>query len=97
MGTMTTYKNYHLRIWDRLGFQEGETGWVIEVTEPHQVIGGGDEVGEIILSNQEAEQLGLEQEMGDWDIWDRDITVSLSSLIDNYDVPQRVYDFLEAL
>ena len=92
-----TFTNYHLRIWDRLGFQEGETGWVIEVTEPSNIIGGGDEVGEVILTADESEALGLEKEMSDWDIWDRDISISLSDFLDNYDVPERVYDALEAL
>ena len=97
---MTTYKNYDLRIWDKGGFQEDETQWVIEVSEPGARYGEGEELGEeydIVLSEQEVEELKLEEEMAGSDIWDRDFFIRLSDFIDDYDVPKRVYDLLESL
>lgn len=100
METMN-YKNYHLNIWDKIGWEtDGETvGWVIEISEPHKYIHGGAllEESEILLTQEEAEQLGLVERFEYTDKWDRGTTSFLFDFIEEYDVPKRVYDLLEEL
>lgn len=75
MEVMNKLEKYVFRIWDRLGFQEGETGWVIEVNR--DTYGNPKDfsdpyVGEILLTEEEAENLGLEELFEGVDIWGRD-------------------------
>lgn len=100
METMN-YKNYHLSIWDKIGWETGgETvGWVIEIYEPDRYIQGGAllEESEILLTQKEAEQLGLVERFEYADDWDRETAEFLFDFIEGYDVPKRVYDLLEKL
>ena len=88
----TMYKDYRLHIWDREGFQN-KTGWIIQVLDDN----GADSIFDIELSDDEANQLGLYADFEGYDMWNRDLIVSLSQFIDDYDVPTRVYDLLESL
>lgn len=95
------YKDYRLWIWDRgpdefggQGFQD-KTGWVVEVIDPEDDT--KDNVLEFELSDKESNQLGLYKEFEGVDMWNRDLSISLSEFLDEYDVPTRVYDLLESL
>ena len=72
----TELDNCVYRIWDRFGFQEGETGWVIEIhldTDPPDP-DAETYFGEVILTDEETESLKIEAHVEGWDMWDRDIT-----------------------
>jgi hypothetical protein len=86
------YKDYKLHIWDREGFQ-GETGWIIQVLGDN----GADSILDIVLSDDEANEIGLYEKFDGYDMWSRDLLIRLSLFIDKYDVPRRVYDLLESL
>ena len=95
------YKNYDLSIWDRIGWETaGETtGWYIEVYEPDKYILGGEHLEEfdILLTPEEAEQLGLEEAYGESPLEDRQAYYDLKEFIEKLNVPERVYDLLEKL
>jgi hypothetical protein len=96
---MKELENYVFCIWDRLGFQEGETGWVIEVK--HNTYGKPQDlsfdpyVGEIILTEEETERLGLEKLFGGYNLWDRGTgDLDLSEFIEGYSPGQDIIDKL---
>ena len=86
---MIKLENYVFRVWDRLGFQEGETGWVIAVNidtygKPMD-LSFDPYVGEIVLTQEETENLKLEEEFENIDIWDRDTgDLDFSMFLDSY-------------
>jgi hypothetical protein len=112
------YKNYELFIrdfglWDSAG--EGESYWHIQIDGlPEDFVEQNDNVYGVFvirLTDEETEQLGLEDEVRDSyqnaiNVYGEDsprtleakeIVVMLSDFIDNYDVPERVYKILENL
>jgi hypothetical protein len=102
MKVMTKLEDCVFRIWDRLGFQEGETGWVIEVN--HNTYGKPNDlsidpyIGEIVLTEEEAENLGLEELFEGVDIWGRDTgDLDFSNLVEWYSLDEYILDKLTEL
>lgn len=96
---MRELENYVFRVWDRLGFQEGETGWVIEVnrnTYGKPIDWSFDPyVGEIILTQEETENLKLEEVFENYDIWGRDTgDLYFSEFLDDHKPDENILDKL---
>ena len=96
---MRELENYVFRIWDRLGFQEGETGWVIEVNsntygKPID-LSFDPYAGEVILTQEETESLKLEEVFENDDIWERDSgDLYFSEFLDRYKPDEDILDKL---
>ena len=96
---MTELENYVFRIWDRLGFQEGETGWVIEVnsnTYGKPIDWSFDPyVGEVILTQDDVENLKIEEVFENYDIWGRDTgDLYFSEFLGKYEPDKDILDRL---
>ena len=99
---MTELENYVFRIWDRLGFQEGETGWVVEVSsntygKPPD-LSFDPYVGEIVLTEEETETLKLEEVFENYDIWGRDTgDLYFSEFLDRYKPDEEILNRLSEM
>lgn len=85
---MTEYEKYEYVVWDRFGFHEGKTGWII-------YLNGEDKnyFGEILLSEQEAEILELEDYFYGDDIWGRSSgELNWNELLDTFSPTQEIID-----
>jgi hypothetical protein len=94
---MTDYEKYVYNIWDRLGFHEGETGWVIVITPNYydEPLGDNSPYGELLLTEEEVEELGLENIFEGYDMWNRETgDIDIDTLISQYKVSD---DILEKL
>lgn len=90
---MIDYEKYEYVVWDRFGFHEGETGWII-------YLNGEDKnyFGEVLISEQEANVLGLEDYFAGDDIWGRSTgEITWSELLDRFSPPQGVIDRIDAV
>jgi hypothetical protein len=94
---MEEYEKYVYNIWDRLGFHEGETGWVIVITPNYydDTSVSNAPYGELILTEYETRDLGLEEIFDDYDIWDRETgDIDINTLINQYKVSEEILEKL---
>jgi hypothetical protein len=94
MGNMTTeFERYEYVVWDRFGFHEGKTGWIIYLNDEQK-----NYFGEVLLSDQEATVLGVEEHFAGDDIWGRSTgEITWSELLDRFPPPQSVIDRIETV
>jgi hypothetical protein len=82
------YQKYEYIIWDRLGFQEGETGWTIQINELKM-----NYFGEVLFTEQDSESLGLEERFSGYDIWGRDTgEMSWNDFLDRFSPTPEIID-----
>ena len=97
---MKTLEKYVYNIWDRLGFHEGKTGWVIVITPNYYDDSSVDNYpyGELLLTETEVEELGLENIFGNYDMWDRETgDIDIDTLVNQYKVSDDILEKLDTI
>ena len=90
---ITEYEKYEYVVWDRFGFHEGRTGWIV-------YLNGKDKnyFGEVLLSEQESEALGLEDYFAGDDIWGRSSgELTWAEFLDKFLPPSSLIDKIETV
>ena len=92
-----TLEKYVYNIWDRLGFHEGKTGWVIVITPNYydNPLSDNSPYGELLLTEDEVQDLGLEERFDGYDIWGRETgDIDIDTLLSYYQVSEEVIEKL---
>ena len=90
---METLEKYVYNLWDRLGFHEGKTGWVIVITPDYYADPsiGNAPWGELLLTEDEVNELRLEDLFDGYDIWDRETgDIGVDTLVNQYKVSDKI-------